>query len=102
MFQVTDDDEMLIERLRMHPCSGQVTEFTETEHNKIAVDELGKADFRWCVQIRRQTKFQLSARCADVGPAVYALCGFRSDQPVPVPLLEATLADGRQECRQEN
>jgi hypothetical protein len=50
-FLIKVDGKTSHERLRGRPYRGEIAEFGETVHNKIAVDTIGKADDRWAVGI---------------------------------------------------
>ena len=48
---VKTDGKTAHERLRRRPYRGEIAEFAEIVHNKIAIDTFGKADDRWNVCI---------------------------------------------------
>ena len=50
-FLIKTDGKTPHERLRGRPYRGEIAEFAETVHNKLAIDTIGKADDRWSVGI---------------------------------------------------
>ena len=50
-YLVKVDGKTAHERLRGKHYHGEIAEFAETVHNKLAIDTIGKADDRWAVGI---------------------------------------------------